>query len=192
MYRFSKLLIIAVVFNLLVTPGILAEELFWSTEESSFGYIGMTGRVDPDSIGGEIGGVFQGSEYFSGRLSLALLYSENIDENFFTGANLGLRISLPYRISPFLGIGAFGGYTKETISAEDDFTDNNDDGIVDEHGEEKEAIDEVLFSIYPEVGLIIWITESFGISGNASYQIASAGRDHDYWYYGGFMTFAID
>jgi len=192
MYPISKVLIRAVVFSLLATPEILAEEFFWSMEESNFGYLGMTGRVDPDSIGGEIGGVIQGSEYLSGRLSIALLYSENIDENFFTGANLGFRISLPYRISPFIGIGVFGGYTKETISAEDDHIDNNDDGIVDEQGEEKKAIDEILFSIYPEFGITVWITESFGISGNASYQIASAGRDHDYWYYGGFMTFAVD
>lgn len=97
----------------------------------------MGARPDPSTIGGEIGISSYVSENLSLIAGLAFLGSENFDDEMFGGANLGARFNLDKRLSPFLGFGAFVGYSKEEVPAEEDDIDNDDDGTVDEEGEKK-------------------------------------------------------
>ena len=102
-------------------------------------YLEMGARSEPDAIGGEIGFCDYTSENISTTASLAFLASESF-EDVFGGANIGIRFGLDYKLSPFVGMGLFGGYSKEDVRADNDRIDNDEDDFIDEPGEEKEVI----------------------------------------------------
>ncbi len=107
------------------------------------------------------------------------------DDDWFTGLDLGLRLQSPTRLAPFVGIGTFAGYAEEVVSAEDDWIDNDDDGFVDERGEDKERFSGFLASVYPEVGGHFWWTPNLRLTGFGRYMVSTEGRDADDWLIGG-------
>ena len=162
-----------------------------SDNDSFSGRIGiygeLGGRANPDSVGGEIGLSVYTTENLSLRAGLAFLSSESFEDTF-GGINLGLRYNVGKKISPFVGFGAFGGYSEETVSAEDDRIDNDDDGRIDEFGEEKKVLNDVIVSIYPEAGIHFWATDKSRITFSGKYHFTSEGRDFDFWLFSlGFM-----
>lgn len=146
-------------------------------------YAGGAGQTDPGAAGAELGVFHYFDEHTEGRASLAWLASSAAD-NSFLGANLGARVQTPSRVAPFAGVGMFGGYSDVTEAADNDRRDNDDDGAIDELGEEKTTIDGVLGAVNPEVGVHFWMTSQLRLTASASYYITTEGRDHDFWMYG--------
>jgi len=145
-------------------------------------YCELGGRADPDIIGGEIGLYRYQSEILSLSGGLSFLASEDLAD-LFTGLNVGARLNTPGPLQAFIGLGVFLGYSKERASADNDWIDNDDDGFTDEYGEEKEIIDNVLGSIYPEAGIHLWISDKTRLTLTAKYQITTEGSDHNFWMY---------
>lgn len=143
-------------------------------------YAEFGARSDPDAIGGEFGLSRYISEHLSLRGGLAFLASDSFND-IFAGGTFGARYSLGKRISPFIGLGIFAGDSEETVPAEDDNIDNDEDGFIDESGEKKEIVDDVIASIYPELGLHLWVTETTRLTFASKYHITTKGRDHDFW-----------
>ena len=77
------------------------------------------------------------------------------------------------------------GYAKEVVPADDDWVDNDDDGFVDESGEDKERFSGFLASVYPEVGGHFWWTPRLRLTGFGRYMFTTEGRDQDDWLIGG-------
>jgi len=155
-------------------------------------YIGGAARSEAGIVGGEIGGFLQTSRWLSCRGSLAFLAAEDISEDVFGGLNLGFRINVPFRISPFVGLGGFVGYNRESVLAEDDFKDNDEDGSVDERGETKRVLDDTVGALYPEVGVHLWLSENVRVTGGAAYYITTEGRRDDFWFYGLSIAFRFN
>ena len=145
-------------------------------------YLELGGRAEPDTVGGECGLFMYTSENMSTVFGLAFLASEGFDD-IFTGASLGIRFSTDSRISPFIGMGVFGGYSKEEVKAEHDRIDNDEDEFIDEPGETKEVIKDVIGSIYPEIGLHVWCNDRTRLTVTGKYYITTEGREYDFWLY---------
>jgi hypothetical protein len=124
------------------------------------------------------------------RGALALVGSDAADD-IFGGVNAGVRLQVPSRVAPFVGVGGFVGYSRERTDASDDLIDNDDDGSIDELGEEKTRSDGGFVSIYPEVGVHVWLNSSTRLTASAAYNITTEGRDHDFWFIGIGLSFLL-
>jgi hypothetical protein len=149
--------------------------------EQPVGYVEIAGNRT-DVLGGDLGVLDPVNRYVTGRVGLSLLTSEPLDD-VFTGANVGVHVHLPWRVSPFIGVGGFLGYTRERFVADDDNRDNDRDGFVDERGETRSKVEDVLASIYPEAGLLFWFGDGTRLSVSARYNVSTEGRDSDEWLY---------
>ncbi len=141
--------------------------------------IDLGGRTDPLAIGGEISILGEIYDRVSFKAGLSFLGLEN--DNLFGGYTMGIQYRTGHRLSPFIGLGAFYGYSERKDDAEDDNIDNDNDGFVDESGEEKEVIDDTIASLYPEIGMHFWVTDKTRLTMSSKYQITTKGRDHDFW-----------
>ena len=105
-------------------------------------FYGGAGQSDPFAGGLEVGGFSYPTSWLEGRASLALLAS-SAGENLFYGLNLGIRAQSPTRLAPFVGvgIGGFQGVIDDSELADNDGIDNDDDGFIDEQGEEETSAD---------------------------------------------------
>lgn len=121
------------------------------------------------------------TSYLTGRASLTGMVN---DEDWYTGVDTGLRLQSPSRLAPFVGVGLFGGGAKETVLADDDGIDNDDDGSIDERREKDTRFSGGLAAIYPEVGAHFWWTPQLRFSGYGRYMLTSEGREHDDWLIG--------
>ena len=86
------------------------------------------------------------TSFLTGRASLMGLGN---GEDWLSGADAGLRFQSPSRFAPFVGAGLFAGYAQEVVLADDDWVDNDDDGYIDERGEDKERLSEAIAAVYP-------------------------------------------
>jgi len=145
-------------------------------------YVELGFGHDPDAIGGEIGCFTNPSVHKEIKASFAFIASENY-ENIFTGASIGIRFQAGTKIKPFVGAGIFAGYTKKEIKAEDDKEDNDNDGKIDEPGEKKEIIDNVMGTVYPEAGVHFLFDDHTRITFAAKYHITTEGRQDDFAIY---------
>lgn len=145
---------------------------------------GLMSRPDDDNelAGLELGVEGYATSFMTTRGALTLITDS---DDWFTGADLGLRIQTPTRLAPFAGAGLFAGYAEEVVPAEDDWIDNDDDGFTDERGEDKERFSGFLASIYPEVGAHFWWTPSLRLTAFGRYLITTEGRAADDWLIGG-------
>ncbi len=149
--------------------------------------IGFAGANAPFHAGAELGLFTYGEPWLEGRVALAGLLSEP-GEGFFGGVSTGIRIQSPSRVAPFGGIGIFAGYAKRDVVADTDGRDNNDNLIVDEKGELGEKTFGFL-SVYPEVGLHVWLTSRCRLTSSVSYHVSTEGRDADFVFYGVALAF---
>jgi hypothetical protein len=149
---------------------------------------GAYSRPDSDKALGaiDIGLESYVTSYLTTRGSLMLMANE---EDLFAGLDLGLRLQIPSRLAPFVGVGMFAGYAKEVVPADDDWIDNDEDGFTDEHGEDKERFSGLLASIYPEMGAHFWWTPNLRLTSFGRYMVTTEGRDDDDWLVGGGIAF---
>jgi hypothetical protein len=154
-------------------------------------YLGAAGQSSPFTAGAEIGGACYWSSCCSGHAGLVGVAGAGAD-NLFGGADVGLRVQPPTRLAPFVGIGAMGGISafkeRDDEIVDDDYNDNDDDGIVDEPGEtthEREA----LAAVYPEIGVHFWLNGLTRLTASGRYLVTSDGRENDFWYYGLTLAF---
>jgi hypothetical protein len=159
--------------------------------EGASGYyasVGFSSFADSENPMGALELGFEGyaTSYFTTRAGL--IAAVNADDLYF-GGELGARLQPPTRLAPFVGVGAFAGYAEDSVPAENDNVDNDDDGSVDEWGEEKDQFTGVLAAMYPETGVHFWWTPNVRISGMGRYLITSEGRDADGWYYTASIAF---
>ncbi len=118
------------------------------------------------------------ASYLTGRASLMGMGN---GEDWFTGADAGLRLQSPSRFAPFVGAGLFAGYAKEVVPATDDWIDNDEDGFIDEHGEDKERLSGAIAAVYPELGAHFWWNPSVRLTGFGRYLVTTDGRASDDW-----------
>ncbi|OYP35081.1 hypothetical protein CGZ80_13530 [Rhodopirellula sp. MGV] len=121
------------------------------------------------------------TSYLTGRVSFMGMGN---DEDWFTGADAGLRLQTPSRLAPFVGAGVFAGAARETIDASDDGIDNDDDGFIDENREKDKRFSGAFAAIYPEFGTHFWWTPRIRLTSYGRYMIATEGRDADDWMLG--------
>lgn len=129
----------------------------------------------------DIGSETYVTSYMTGRVSLMGLVNS---DDWFTGADTGVRLQTPTRLAPFVGIGANTGFASETVVADDDWENNDDDGFIDEYGEEDWRISGAYISVYPEVGTHFWWTPDLRLSTYGRYMVSSEGRRADDWLIG--------
>ena len=118
------------------------------------------------------------TSYLTGRMSLMGLANE---DDWFTGADVGMRLQTPTRLAPFVGVGASAGFASETVLADDDLEDNDDDGSVDEFGEEDSRFSGAFLAVYPEAGVHFWWTPEIRFSAHSRYFVTTEGRASDDW-----------
>jgi hypothetical protein len=105
-------------------------------------------------------------------------------DDWFTGADAGVRLQTPTRLAAFVGAGVFAGYAEETIPADDDWKDNDDDGLVDERGEDDERISGTLATVYPELGAHFWWTPKVRLTSYGRYMVTTEGSSASDWQFG--------
>jgi hypothetical protein len=148
---------------------------------------GVQYQADADKpfVGGELGIEGYSTSWLSGRASLATYIG---DDEGYLGLDSGLRLQTPTRVAPFLGVGMFHGGSRGVELADWDGRDNDDDGLIDERGEEESDVDDWLSAVYPEVGAHVWLNGSWRLTAYGRYFVTTEGRDHDDWLIGGQLT----
>jgi hypothetical protein len=144
---------------------------------------GYSKRNDDDDglLAIDIGAETYIASYLTGRASLMGMSN---GEDWFTGADSGLRLQVPSRLAPFIGAGLYAGYADEVVPASNDNIDNDDDGFVDEAGEDKQRLSDAIAAIYPEAGAHFWWTPNIRLTGYGRYMVTTAGRATDDWLFG--------
>ena len=152
-------------------------------------YAGAAASDDPVTGGVEVGGFHYLNHSIEGRVGLKGLLGTGASD-YFGGVDTGLRIQSPSRLAPFAGVGGYVGGNGRSEPAEDDLRDNDDDGSIDELGEEKN-VGKFFASVYPEVGAHFWLNGQTRLTASAQYHLTTAGRDDDFLFIGlsiGFLS----
>lgn len=79
-----------------------------------------------------------------------------------------------------MGIGGYLG-AGNGVAATNDGRDNDDDGFIDEFGEER---NENVLSVYPEAGLHFWMNSKMRLSLLAQYHVTPQSDVNDFGYIG--------
>lgn len=146
-------------------------------------YFELGAANDPDALGGTIGVAHEVSDIFTCHGGLSYFASEH-SSDVFGGITIGLRTNATaLRIMPFVGLGLFTGISKEYVPADNDNEDNDGDGEIDEAGEEEEIIDDVMASVYPEVGVNFMLAKDMGVMVTAKRHYTSEGDELKFWMY---------
>jgi hypothetical protein len=161
---------------------------FYPPEYPNGGYLEIGGGKNPDSSWVELGVIGSPSEFIEYRASLSYLGAmedEAEEKSYFAGFNIGTRLKFSSFITPFIGAGIFTGYAFEDLTADNDKIDNDGDGIVDEENEQKEVVDDIIFSFYPEAGFYLQFENNSKIYFSSKYMISSEDET------GSFFLFTI-
>ncbi len=130
-----------------------------------------------------------GEPWFEGRAGLAALVHETGDHPLSGGAVVSGRLQVPARFAPFVGAGLYGGWAG-LEGADNDGYDNDDDGFIDERGEDDHAF---AVAVFPEVGAHFWINHRVRVTTSLTYYLTNQGRDDDFLFYSvGFSFFPRD
>ena len=123
--------------------------------------------------------------WLSGSAGFFLFASRETDVH--VGLEARVRLASPTVISPFVGLGAFLGQWPYRDNADRDRIDNDDDGWVDEPNERTTRYD-LLFGVYPEAGLRLWLHSRFCVAGHVRRVVTTRGEGSHTWLYGLSLT----
>ncbi len=114
-------------------------------------YVSGGSQVHPDN-GDTLGAGEIGLEsYYQNWITVRGSFAGAIGPNeSIGGLDIGVRAQTPTRFAPFFGIGAFTGWHDRTVSANDDWIDNDDDMFVDEPDETRTVTEGWIAAVYPE------------------------------------------
>jgi hypothetical protein len=157
-------------------------------------YIGGGGATEPATGGGEVG-IFTYPYSWLETHAGALVLAGTGDQNLFAGATLGMRAQTPSRLAPYFGGGAFAGATaSEVINALEEGDDDDFPLPEPENPQNPSKNDDrtdFIAGVFPEAGLHLWLTPSVRLSAGGSYYVTTDGRDSDFWYYGGGISYVF-
>jgi hypothetical protein len=156
--------------------------------DTPFGDLGVIWGRHPVSTGVQFRAYKLLTPVLNPYLGGSLMYSERFD-GFYYGIHAGVEAMMPYRVSPFLGLGGSFHYEDET-PADNDGKDNNGDGQVDESGESVAGKD--YLSLDPRIGVRFWVTQKLAITPGATYSVTSLGRNRDEWFFELGLSFSFD
>jgi hypothetical protein len=143
-------------------------------------YGGAAASRDPIGAAME-GGVFGfPSAWSEVRLGLAGLAHDG-DNELSAGLIAGARVQLPTRLAPYAGAQIYAGLS-DTLDAEGDGVDNDDDFFIDEPGEEIGS--DLILAVAPELGVHYWLTSQWRLSGGVDYRLTSDVAAEEGLYYG--------
>ena len=158
------------------------------SNEGKIGLFGEMGwRDDPAAFVAEAGVAGYLTDNLSARAAFIFFAEENLVHTY-GGISGGLRLNLGEEVSPFIGAGFFYGTDEEDVPADNDGIDNDRDGTVDEAGETKEVVTDSIFTIYPEAGIHVWLSDNFRITWSNKYYQTNKGIDHNFWMTTGGIT----
>lgn len=152
--------------------------------DKSGGYVSFAGRDEPVSGGLEVGMFHYSSPWFEQQVGLQALLHEG-GHQLTGGLNGKLRLQVPSRLAPFVGIGGFIGWSGME-SAENDLIDNDGDGSIDELGEYDH---ELTLAIFPEAGVHFWLNHRTRLTASANYYMTSSERDDGFVLYSVGLSF---
>lgn len=131
-------------------------------------YAGLSGAGDPFAMGGEAGWFHYPTSYLEWHAGLAgLLYEGETPAT--GGVTAGARLQSPSRLAPFVGLGAYGGFTPKMFLNGPNYIDDDGDGEIDESDE---LGNDGVIAIYPEAGVHFWLTPEWRLTGSTSYWVA--------------------
>ncbi|TWT83474.1 hypothetical protein CA13_49390 [Planctomycetes bacterium CA13] len=153
----------------------------------SYGFYGSAGMSSFGDGGNPMASAEAGvtgywTSYFTNRIGAVAAAN---DDDVYLGVETGIRLQAPTRLAPFVGLGLFAGYAEETRLADNDGVDNDDNGWIDERGEEEDHFSGALAAVYPEIGVHFWWTPKVRLSVFARELVTTEGRDSDSTYFGG-------
>ncbi len=145
------------------------------------------GSADPRSAGLEVGLFNFPTASIETRVGLQGLVGTREDD-WYLGATPGIRLQAPTRLAPFVGVASFIGGNWESLPANNDRIDNDDDGSIDEYDEEEL---DVYFrgAIGPEVGVHYWLNGSSRLTVSGQHLFSTEGRSSDMWMFG--VSFSV-
>jgi hypothetical protein len=82
---------------------------------------------------------------------------------------------------PFVGLGGMVAFSSESYPAEDDDVDNDNNGAVDEDGEEATRVTDLFAGLTPELGLLIYPRQGVSFCPVLRYYVKSTGLDDSQW-----------
>jgi len=174
-----KLLLITLLLGALTFGGQTALPLLLDSDYTTFSeegsYIELSGRANPDAALASIGVWGKLDNNVTLKAGLSFLGSESLEDTF-GGLTFDIQYSTDLRVSPIIGVGVFFGYSSERVPARNDGIDNNNNGFIDERGETKSQITNVISAIYPEAGVRFHLTEKLAISLSAKHYFSSEGE----------------
>lgn len=135
-------------------------------------YVGLAGRGDPFALGGDIGMFMYPTSYLELRGGASGLIYEN-DTPVTGGLTGGVRLQTPTRLAPFVGLGAYGGFTPNFIEV-DNGRDDNNNGYIDDSSEVDTG---AVLALVPEAGGHFWITSDWRLTAGLSYLLTTDGGD---------------
>ena len=96
----------------------------------------------------------------------------------FGGAEAGVRIHSPSRLSPFVGVGGQIGIDSTELL----FRDDDEDGFFEDGDDEAR----VYGALLPEAGLHFWLTAKTRVTASARYSLSAAanGENNQQWLFG--------
>jgi hypothetical protein len=122
--------------------------------------------------------LYNSAEFDHGTAIGVSLLADDISGNgsesdIFAGFEISHKVAFNQPISPYIGVGLFGG------DQEEDCTLTN----LQIHYDEECPV-EYIFDVYPEVGLQAWLGDSVRIQSFARYNITTSDINPTYWSYG--------
>lgn len=156
------------------------EKSEWNGLYTEFGVRSSSNTI-PGVMTGVIGLVHEDRRSGASIRGGLSFYTTDEKADLLTGGELGMRFHMGSTVAPFVGIGGFVCSFEEEVRADDDGIDNDDDGFIDEAGETKNQLKDIIGGIYPEVGVHVWLTRNVGLSASSKYHITTEGRKFYYW-----------
>jgi len=144
----------------------------------------------PATLGASIGGFFFPAPWSEVGYSFTGLAGTGA-QDWFIGPEASVRIQTPTRVAPFVGAGGFIGANRFSQRADGDGVDNDNNGFIDELGEEDEVY-KAFVAVYPEAGLHAWLNGTTRLTASGRYYVTEEGRDDDFWFLSVSMSWLFD
>jgi len=129
------------------------------------------------------GGEIWENEVVSSRFGVAAL-GVNKKDGLYGALYAGVRLNVPFVVSPFVGLSvAIGrGYDKDS-----EVRDNRNPSITF-NGEDTRGPYTYIAACYPEAGVRLWLGRRAALVGSVRYFMSTTGRANDSFLYGGSLN----